>query len=273
MARRRSSRRTSDSYSVTSILIAVLSFGGIATFVTYLSLNQPNQLDEFGCPIDTSAISENIVFVFDTTEPYVDSQSREITNRVRNIMQNADSSTRISAVEIVSDSSSAVNVVPLGEQQYPYLCPLDTGINTANIIERFYENLISSIGESVLDNVSPEEQPYSRLIDGLRYVASDAAGRNYTSKIYIFSDMIEHSQSISMYRSNWFEQEFKPNEVTLKSQRPLFPTNSELEIYLLARPQYSINQTELKEFWTQMLTVRDANGFVLPVFNLVSGGL
>lgn len=271
MARRRARRSTEEKLSPSAILFGIIFLGGIAAITLYVNVNRPAELDGYGCPIDESLIAENVILLFDTTEPFIASQVREISNRISSIVRAVPVMGRISAYEISSSENSATNVVPLNDQGAPYSCPIKGGFNVPDVMERFNERLISTISETVLDNVGQGAQPNSRIIDGLRFVAAGTIGQTYKSSIYVFSDMIEHSNVLSMYRSNWFES-YQSNNAEIMSQRPIFPEGSEIQIFLVSRPKVGLDERKIMEFWTDVLSGDGFSSFVIPYFTRISGG-
>jgi hypothetical protein len=115
-------------------------------------------------------------------------------------------------------------------------------------------------------------QQFSPITDALRYIAADVSGKDFVNKIYIISDMIEHSELLSMYKLDWFDNNYLPNRQSLLNQRPVFPEGSEIEIYLLNRARYQIQNEELQQYWLQMLTGPGAFSNTTLRFNFVAGG-
>ena len=272
MDRRKSRQTNDDRLGFGPISLVLLSFGSIFAFILYLNFNRPPELDSYNCPIDDTLISENVILLFDTTEAYIASQKAEITNRVSSIVNSVEPLGKITAFEISSSEDSAINSVPLTDEEYPYLCPVEGGLNTPSIVEKFNASLLSSVGSQILDNVQENDQSSSRILDGLRFVAANTIDKPYKSLIYVFSDMLEYSDVISMYNTAWFDQ-YQSNRSQILSQRPIFPNNTEIEIFVISRPQVNVNEGELLRFWTETLSGDGFNSNVLPSFTRISGGL
>lgn len=252
------------------VLGGAAAFLAIAGFVLWVALNPPPELGPDGCPLDEGEISENLVFVFDTTEPYIPAQMREIRNRVEGIVRELRPLGRVSAWAIRSDRSSALNPVPVTRGGALGFCRRRDSMLDPGIVTELNDRMLRELREMV-GNVPQEEQAASRITDGLRYVAADVTGKPYRSTVHVFSDMIENSETLSMYADGWFEDRFEADRAVILAQRPIFPPGTGLHLYVLERPRHRIDGSEVRQYWLRMLSREDIG--LAPVFTRISGGL
>ncbi len=249
------------------------AFLAIAGFVLYAALNPPPEFGPDGCPVDEEEISESVVLVFDTTEPYISSQRREIRNRVGGIVEGLRPLGRISAWEISSVRSSALRPVPVSAGGALSFCRGRGSVLDPGIVTELNDRMLRRLSGTVLGNLGREEQATSRITDGLRYVAADATGKPYPSAVYVFSDMIENSETLNMYAEGWFAERFQADQAAILAQRPIFPPGTALHVHVLERPGHGIDGSEVLQYWTRMLSGDGIGSDVAPVFTRISGGL
>ena len=260
--------------AIVFLVVVISAFAGV---LSYLTLNAGPQVSAVGCPIDETFINQNIAVLFDTTEPMVPSQAREIDNRMNSIVSQLEEFDRVGFYEVRSDERSAVRKVSLqlgsSGDVIDHFCRQPVSWDDAPARARLTEALPVLISQELLQNVEQGEQSFSPITDALRFIAADVTGKPFPTKIIVVSDMIEHSEILSMYKSDWFESSYSASRQVILNQRPIFPEGTEIEIYLLNRPRNPVQNEELQQYWLQMLTGPGAFSTTSLKFNFVAGGL
>jgi hypothetical protein len=260
-----------------AILLLVLLVGSFISALVFLNLNSGPEVSIVGCPVDESYINKNIAILFDTTEPMIPSQAREIENRMALIISNLDVFDRVAFYELRSDEVSAVRRVTLtlGSQstEIDHFCRQQASWEDSPARVRLNEELPRLISQEMLQTVEQGVQSFSPITDALRFIAADVSGKPFSTQVIVVSDMIEHSRMLSMYKSNWFENAYVPARQTILNQRPIFPEGTEIEVFLLNRAGIRLQNEELQQYWAQMLTGPGAFSSTRLNFNFVSGGM
>lgn len=258
--------------------ITVLSMALL--FIVYEEPVERNLLT--GCPLNKSLIEKQYSFLLDTTEPLVQSQLQEVSFRIEQIIRNLKTNDliRFYSVESSQDSGTRRLSILNGGQSINYYCIpnseswLDSPLRQQQLalIPQFLTSqAITSIDNNTVQGSSP-------IIDALRYIQADDERMVTAQDIYVVSDMIENSTVLSMYRPEWYENEYLKNQNTILSQRPIFRPNAEHNINILAimRPRHSdVQNSDWASFWTHM--IKGTNPSSSPHINLtierISGGL
>lgn len=266
-----------SSSKLVAILLAVFLAGSFLAALIFLNLNAGPEVSAVGCPVEESYINKNIAILFDSTEPMIPSQAREIENRMRLIVSELDIFDRVSFYEVRSDEVSAVRRVTLklgdGAIEIDHFCRQQASWEDSPARVRLNEELPRLISQELLQNVEQGEQNFSPITDALRFIAADVSGKPFTTQIIVVSDMIEHSGILSMYRPGWFENTYSPSRQSILNQRPIFPEGTEIELYLLNRAETTVQNEELQQYWIQMLTGPGAFSSTRLNFNFVAGGI
>lgn len=260
-----------------AILLLVFLVGSFVASLIYLNLSSGPEVSEVGCPIDESYINRNIAVLFDTTEPMIPSQAREIENRMSSIISGLEVFDRVAFYEVRSDERSAVRKVSLQldsrSSNIDHFCRQQVSWEDSPSRVRLNEELPRLISQEMLQNVEQGEQDFSPITDALRFIAADVTGKQFPTRVIVVSDMIEHSEILSMYRPGWFDNVYIASRQSILNQRPIFPEGTEIDVFLLNRAESRVQNEELQQYWAQVLTGPGAFSSTRLSFNFVAGGI
>lgn len=260
--------------SMTLLLTAVVSFFSV---LGYLQLSAGPEVSELGCPVDETYINRNVAILFDTTEPTIPSQAREIENRISSMISSLEPFDRVAFYEVRSDENSAIRKVSLQvdsqQASIDHFCRQHARWEDSPARVRLNEELPRLISNEMLQNIEQGVQSFSPITDALRYIAAEVTGKPFTTRVIVVSDMIEHSGLLSMYTPGWFENSYSLSRQSILNQRPIFPEGTEIDVFLLNRADTNVQNEELQQYWVQMLTGPGAFSSTRLSFNFVAGGL
>ena len=228
-----------------------------------------------GCPMDLQKIERDLSIVFDTTEQLIPSQREEIRNRLMREISSLKENERVRFYRVTSNQTSGISQVSVMLEdvnlEIQEFCKAPLNFLAAENDERVAQNqsLPGKFLDEFIKEVGNEPEAYSPLIDALRYVSATLAGSTTKNNVIVVSDFIENSREFSMYRQNWANTYLNDKDLFMR-QRPIYPRNTEIEILLLERPQYSIQDDIFFKFWTELLA---GDGSVVINVRRISGGL
>lgn len=260
--RNRKNRNNEDGRGKFYVSLIVIVFIAIAA-VFYTKTNPIVQVNRHNfCPIDPSIIKNRTTFLIDTTETLASSQIRTIQNRIRNVIDELNEFDKVDFYVIQSSEKSGVK---------QYEIDIGNGLNNITIIKAFcipqennwdatplqaqaYSQLQNIVAEMFIKAVSTDApQPYSPILDALRFIAADNSNHISNHSIYIASDMLENTTSLSMYSYSWYEINYLPNKNVFLNSRPQFQDNSTIYIWALMRPGNDNQGTDWVNFWNDMI--------------------
>jgi hypothetical protein len=274
MARRRRKRNDNSGWRIASWILGSFMVVAIIGGIIFIASNRPIALNPItGCPIDSSLIAKNISIIFDTTERLIPSQREEVKNRIGREMETLKENTKVTFYRVESNQSSGIQQVTFTPQntqlEINEFCRGPSPWGASPNQEALARQLPGLFGDAFIGIVGNSPQSFSPLIDALRYVAATLTNNSPENKVIVISDLIENSQVLTMYDRNWLNL-YNDNKNQVLRQRPIYPSNTDIEVYLLNRPQYSIQDQEFLEFWFEVLA---GDGTVNIDFKNISGGL
>jgi hypothetical protein len=275
-------KKSNGIWKVVAISLALISVMGLFTLIYIAATEEQVQIGRAFCPTTgrEDLITENVTFLFDSTESLAASQAeyrRNILSREILGENKLDGFKRFIFYELNSIEDSAVNKLQIiqGDADLNYFCiPPEISSESENN-KKAREGFIRDLAVVVERNIDSTPQEYSPIIDALRFIGASQVGSAYQkNRLIIVSDMIENSKTISMYRDNWFSSSYQNNKRNILQQRPVFPEDTQIEIYLLAMPKYNLEPVEISQFWLSFLTEDGQQRRIpSPIINFVSGGL
>ena len=275
-------KKSAGIWKFLAISLAILSVTGLSTLIYFAITEERIQIGRAFCPVtgQEELITENITFLFDSTESLVASQAEYRRNLLsREILEENKTNgfKRFIFYELNSSEDSSINKVPIlrEDTELNYFCiPPEISTESENN-RRARANLIRDLAAIVERNIDSTPQDYSPIIDALRFIGASQVGSEYDkNRLIIVSDMIENSKIISMYQDNWLSDSYQDNKRQILQQRPVFPEDTQIEIYQLAMPKYNLEPVEISQFWFSFLTEDGQQRRIpSPIINFVSGGL
>ena len=253
--------------------IAIFGFIAVSVF-----LKKPDQLDENLCPVNEPPERQTILLI-DTSDPLTLKQEEELGRLVRELKEPSSTpgsghfhvapGERLIVYEIMTDSRSR-NLEPYIEVCNPGN-PDDWNFLTEGKQkklqklrdwQRFEEKL-----KAIFPSSSSAARPYSPILESLsvimpRHVPSKrnlpADGGNHTH-IILFSDLLQHSDRLSHYKSYPKAKDFLSTPKLRELKTDL--TRVCVSIFRLERSKYSDRQTTDHYYWWPEL-VKEFNGTV-----------
>jgi hypothetical protein len=222
------------------LLVFVLA---CAFFSVYVAVNSRSETLANGCLAEQMTVNSSLSILLDTTDEYRPVQLKLIKNLLY---------TRLLELE-----------------QYDHLLvyridKLQGGILTATIdLCKPAENQVDAPVFRKLKQAQFEEAvqlafelkkggyPTSPIIESISLVASDMSLVHKNREIIVVTDLIENSEVISMYRASW-ENEVDSNEDYLYKVQPTLD-GIKVRLLMLARPQVSTQNLDLKKWWIRYL--------------------
>jgi hypothetical protein len=275
-------KKSAGIWKFLAISLATLGVTGLSTLIYFAITEERVQIGRAFCPVTgrEDLITENITFLFDSTESLVASQAEYRRNLLsREILgeNKTNGFKRFIFYELNSSEDSAINKVPIlrEDTELNYFCiPPQISTESENN-KKARANLIRDLAAIVERNIDSSPQDYSPIIDALRFIGASQVGSEYEkNRLIIVSDMIENSKIISMYQGNWLSDSYQDNKRQILQQRPVFPEDTQIEIYQLAMPKYNLEPVEISQFWFSFLTEDGQQRRIpSPIINFVSGGL
>ena len=275
-------KKSTGIWKFLAISLATLSVTGLSTLIYFAITEERIQIGRAFCPVTgrEDLITENITFLFDSTESLVASQAEYRRNLLsREILEENKTNgfKRFIFYELNSNEGSAINKVSIlsEDTELNYFCiPPEISTESENN-KKARANLIRDLAAIVERNIDSTPQDYSPIIDALRFIGASQVGNEYDkNRLIIVSDMIENSKIISMYQDNWLSDSYQENKRKILQQRPVFPEGTQIEIYQLAMPKYNLEPVEISQFWFSFLTEDGQQQRIpSPIINFVSGGL
>lgn len=264
-------------FKIVSMILLLTTVVSFFSVLGYLELSAGPEVTELGCPVDETYINRNVAILFDTTEPMIPSQAREIENRISSMISSLEPFDRVAFYEVRSDENSAIRKVSLqvNSQQasIDHFCRQHAKWEDSPARVRLNEQLPRLISIEMLQNIEQGVQSFSPITDALRYIAAEVTGKPFTTYVIVVSDMIEHSRLLSMYTPGWFENSYSLSRQSILNQRPIFPEGTEIDVFLLSRADTNVQNEELQQYWVQMLTGPGAFSSTRLTFNFVAGGV
>lgn len=268
MSRRRG-RRGSNKGKLGFITLALLTVIIIAGLFIYDAVYAPPKTDQLTqCPIDPSYIPRDVLVLIDTSNPMVGSQVQRLNNILNNLIQNLETYARVRVFSLDSESATGIT------QNTATVCRGDQSWMDSPLQRLFSESVTGNLPNRVLSNIDNEnEQDFSPIIDALRMLAEIDERNSNSLDLYVFSDLLIHTPTFSMYRNNWYQNEYIPNRQSLINQRPIFRDSANITLYALMRPELNLQNEEWREFWIQYLTGTSNLTNVNLRFEAITGGL
>lgn len=241
-------------------LVAVIAVIIIAIF-SYTNKNPIIPINQLSfCPIDPGFTSNRTTFLIDTTETLAPSQTRTIQNRIRTVIDGLNEFDKVDFFVIESSEVSGIRKYEIdvgsdeGVTLQEFCIPQENNWELTPLQTQLNDQLQRIVTEMFIEYVSTDEpQPYSPILDALRFIAADNDNRITNHSIYVVSDMIEHTPTLSMYATNWYESAYTPNRNLFLNSRPQFQNNTSIYIWALMRPIYNNQEADWVNFWSDMI--------------------
>ena len=155
-----SRRKKNSNFKAVSIVFLLLLVGSFIGVLYVLEVNSGPDVSVVGCPVDETYINKNIAILFDTTEPMIPSQAKEIENRMSSLISGLEVFDRVSFYEVRSDETSAVRKVSLqlGSQSttIDHFCRQQTSWEDSPARVRLSEELPKLISQEMFENLLSE---------------------------------------------------------------------------------------------------------------------
>ncbi|MDB9756612.1 hypothetical protein OAB62_02910 [Pseudomonadales bacterium] len=228
------------------ISLIVVLVGVLGVLFTY----SPIELDNRNCPANSQKIKTTLAILLDTTEQYGVSQVQQVVNHIYREVSKLQQYDRILIFSVSEDRSKSL------PKNFD-LCKPGSDQTKTPVHEEFSKFVFKKKLEKTLETLQGN-QPSSPIISSLSSVASQLSSDGENTRIILVSDLVEYSDVISMYQSDWLSKAETDKE-RLRKLRPMLEGIS-LDILFLARPDNQFQNKDLLYWWRQYLS--DAGAFI-----------
>ena len=211
-----------------------------------------------GCALQPQDTGSALTILLDSTEPYSAVQLKLITNRIVAAVQGLKPLDRV-RIYTVGDSTTQL-LTPNFD-----FCKPDPDANESPIIARFNVAKFTFMLEESLRELQGSRSN-SPIISSLGAVAADLSGEYSDSRIILVSDLIENSDIISMYPSDWLETAEREKR-NIAARRPML-SGILVEILFIPRPNRPQQDAALRDWWWALL---EESGGRVARFTPISG--
>lgn len=235
-------KRRKQSIPLNAILVSILGIvvflGVIAMFVLY---EDPNIDSATSCPREPGYTQVSLSVLLDSTDNYGAGQRLALINRVWDAVDTLDEYDRVK-----------VYLVEQGQQTpLQNLCkPGRNSMQDSPIVQQFQEARFKEFVNGALQQLQGE-RAISPIIESLGWVAADQERDNSEHRILLVSDLLEYSDVISHYDSNW-QSEYEASRTRILNQCPNLD-NAQLDLIVPTRPNEPNQNNNLVTWWLEYL--------------------
>lgn len=204
-----------------------------------------------GCLANGADDQTSLSILIDATEPLTSSQLENVAVIVQQKVSSLQPYDRVRFYAIKETNGQPLP--PLFD-----LCKPDPDSMESSIKKRFERLRFRSEIENELRNNSGV-QPLSPIIFSLGSVASQFESKERNRVIVLVSDLIQNSEMLSMYRSDWERQ---AESQAVNKSRPMLQ-GIDLQLLWLMRPEEDRQSKLLREWWIDY--IRKSGGYVSTV--------
>ena len=248
-------KKKKDSFLLPILAAAIFAAGFVAF---YVSTSKTATDDDTGCALQTDNLGSALTILLDSTEPYSAVQLKQVSNRIVAAVEGLRPLDRV-RIYTVWDASEKL-LAP-----YFDFCKPDPNANESPILSRFKLTNFTFKLEEDLKKMQGSRSN-SPIISSLGSVAADLSGAYENRRIILVSDLIENSEIISMYPSDWLATaERKKRNIAAK--RPML-SGIHLEVLFIPRPNQPQQDVALRDWWWSF--IEDSGGSVAR-FTPISG--
>lgn len=239
MAKSRRKKKSDRTY----LMLSGVAIAAILGVLGYVFMNPPAALQANGCLAEQQKTNSSLSILLDTTDQYRPVQLKVIKNilyeRVLELKQ--FDHVKVYRVDELRDGilKAAINICKPGLDQLEN--PLFSKLKKVQ-----FEEAIDSAFK-----VMEGSKPTSPIIESISSLASDMSLAHEDKEIIVVTDLIENSEIVSMYRNGW-ESELESNERYLEKTQPTLD-GIRVRLLMLARPEVSTQNLDLKKWWIRFL--------------------
>ena len=239
MAKSRRKKKSDRTY----LMLSGVAIAAILGVLGYVFMNPPAALQANGCLAEQQKTNSSLSILLDTTDQYRPVQLKVIKNilyeRVLELKQ--FDHVKVYRVDELRDGilKAAINICKPGLDQLEN--PLFSKLKKVQ-----FEEAIDSAFK-----VMEGSKPTSPIIESISSIASDMSLAHEDKEIIVVTDLIENSEIVSMYRNGW-ESKLKSDERYLEKTQPTLG-GIRVRLLMLARPEVSTQNLDLKKWWIRFL--------------------
>lgn len=212
VARTRERRDRRSKWMLRGVAAGVLALGAVTGWTIYLATEWNPELDEFLCPVDRESPSLTVVII-DGTDTWNPTQRLVVEQEFRRIQQQVERFGRIDLYAVRRDAEVMAEPVlslcnpgqPSNFQEFPLVGEFGARVvaNPEQLVERWNEDYSSALQDVMAVEASSSERPVSPIMEtvrasGLQVFGSN--GRDVAKSLILFSDLLQNSNTYSVYR-------------------------------------------------------------------------
>lgn len=223
-----------------------LAFIVVVAIIYLLFTFDQQKTDSRGCISSHASSAFGLYILLDATEPYGSSQLENISRFILSRVKELEPHDNVRVYTIKPNTSLALKPV------FDF-CKPNPQSHDSPIAVNFEERRFRFFLERALKD-SQGVQPISPIIWSIGSVASQFSDSYRGKEIILVSDLIEHSQALSMYRSDWVSAAGKSG---VDKSRPML-RDVDVQILWLLRAQEDRQSTEMRDWWVTYLEESEA---------------
>lgn len=231
----------------------------LAVLMTSFVYFSPQAVNAMGCSKDKDYENAHTAILLDSTEPYGINQVKHVAKHIYRTIEQLRPMDRISIFQVKTNLPSKIELI--FERCVPGENNQDAPIMQALKEARFSEEI-----ETALLGLQGSQKS-SPIINALSGVAATFDQEKSPKTILLVSDLIEHSEIMSMYSDTWLAAVSKESD-RLDKTRPMLD-GIEIHIVFMHRPDQRQQNFELRDWWLEYLDRSGAN--VTRVKNIFAG--
>jgi hypothetical protein len=241
-------KQKSSAYFWAFISIVIVSVMGIVFLLIKFDKQKP---DYRGCLENNSVNYVELSVLIDATEPISAAQLEKASSYVQEQVENLGAYDRVRIFAM--SETSGVSLKPSFD-----FCKPDPDSFDAPTKKRFESLRFKHLIEREIRK-NEGVQTISPIIRSVGSVASQFKSQKGTKEVIIISDLIENSETLSMYERNWMK--LSESDRVNKS-RPMLD-DIEIQILWLMRPTEDRQTVEIREWWAKYL--QKSGGYVSTI--------
>jgi len=230
------------SWSQVALAIILIGFVGVVT----ASVNQePRGAD--GCP--ASGPDGGDVFLFDASDPTVESQLKELRSRFFTVVRSLDSRTRLSVFVFGGGEEADLVSLPLGCNAMADPDPLRGIVWGQKEEARFFGEV-----EAAIESLKSSRRGNSPIFEGvMRLLFNSQLFEGQGTRLHVFSDLIQNTPAWSHFPEN---ASYRAPEEGLCPALDELPEREfrEITLYEIQRPQWrALQRPAVGKWWISCL--------------------
>jgi hypothetical protein len=259
-SRRQRGRRTSIAVwtAIAAFALILIALGGGFAYLLYVTNRDRVALDEHLCP--TKGPSGQVVVLVDTTDPLSTFTQKELLTRLLDVSRKSQKGERIE-IRVLEPGENRTRIL------FDFCNPGDgsdlneiTG-NPRLALQRWRDGFEKPLSRALADSIKGSEATSSPIMAALQAIAIERltaeSDRQIPTRIVVASDMMEHTEYFSIYRSGADFDAYRNTKAATRFSSDL--AGASVEILYVPRVNSEVGGIALMDFWDSWITESDGH--------------